>query len=365
MIKKKQKFNNLFAGYFSPRFSIKDQVLFAKRLSFLVHAGVPIVEGLRMLRSQATSDRRKKMFDKIIHDVSSGQFLATSLGKFRNMFGDFAINIIRVGESSGILSQNLNYLADELKKKQMLRRKVWSALVYPIFITISTLVLSGMLTIFIVPKILPIFTSLNVKLPVTTRILIAVSNFLQKFGIFLIAALIVAGIAFRLLIKKNERVRLIVHKMILIFPIAGNITKQYNMTNFCRTLGLLLKSGVKIVEAISITADTTENLAYKKEIKMLAKNVAKGERISKHLERHTNLFPEMATQMIVIGETTGNLSDTLIYLSELYESEVDELTKNLSGAIEPLLMIIMGVVVGFVAVSVITPIYEVTKGLQR
>lgn len=365
MNSKLQKLKHFISGYSATRFSIKEQVLFAKRLAFLVRAGVPIVESLRILRSQIKSKKQQKIFDKIIHDVSSGQFLATSLGKFKNMFGNFAINIIRVGENSGILDQNLHYLAEELKKKQMLRRKVLSALVYPIFISLSTLALTALLTVFIVPKILPIFISLNVKLPFTTKILIAMSDFLRTYGLILVAVLIVLGVIFRIVLKRSKSFRLFIHRIILRTPIAGSIAQHYNITNFCRTFGLLLKSGVKIVEALSITADTTENLAYQKEIRALSKNVTKGERVSKHLERYPKLFPDIAAQMITIGETTGNLPETLIYLSELYENEVDEMTKNLSGAIEPLLMIVMGVMVGFVAVSVITPIYEITKGLQK
>ena len=156
-----------------------------------------------------------------------------------------------------------------------------------------------------------------------------------------------------------------VDALILRLPIAGRIARYYNTTNFCRTLGLLLKSGTGVVEAVSVTGDTMENLIYRRECKVMSKKVSRGERISAHLEARQHLFPDVIGNMVAIGETSGNLSDTLVYLSELYEAEVDDITKNLSSSIEPVLMVFMGVIVGFVAVSVITPIYEVTQNISN
>lgn len=347
------------------RLSTKEQAHFAKRLAFLVKAGVPILDSLKILRRQTKSKSRSKIFDKIISDVSNGRFLSTSLKKLPNIFGDFAINIIKVGETSGTLDQNLNYLSEELKKKQALKQKIVGAFVYPIFITVATVGLTVLLTVFIFPKIRPIFDSLHVDLPISTKILIFVSDFLGNYGIYLLAGVATVIIAFLVLIKKSDYFHFIVDRLILRVPLFGKITQSYNMTNFCRTLGLLLKSGVRVTEALAITGDTTRNFVYKKECQNAAKSVMQGEKISKYLERRLELFPDIITQMIAIGESTGNLSETLVYLSELYESEVDDITKNLSSSIEPVLMIFMGLLVGFIAVSVITPIYEITQNLHR
>ncbi len=346
------------------RLSIKEQALFAKRLAFLVKAGVPLLESLKMMRLQTQSASKMFLLDRLITDVSSGQLLAASLERFRNRFGDFAVNLIRVGESSGILDQNLNYLADELKKKQALRRKVVGALVYPIFITVATLSLTILLTVYIFPKVLPIFKSLNVGLPFSTRALIFASAFLRAEGIWLLLGLLVLGLAAWILWKRAPRFRFLADRLTLRIPLAGRIVRSYNMTNFCRTLGLLLKSGVHIVEAVSITADATPNSVYKRELHVIAKNVSKGERISKYLDRYPHLFPDVLGQMVSIGERTGTLSETLLYLSELHEGEVDDFTKSMSGSLEPILMIFMGLIVGFVAVSVIAPIYEITQNIH-
>lgn len=346
------------------RFSIKEQTLFAKRLSFLVKAGVPLIESLHLIRKQTKSKAKGRVYDVVIKDIANGQFLATSLGRFSRLFGDFTINLIRVGERSGVLSQNLNYLADELAKKHALRRKVVGALIYPIFITIATLGVTSLLTVFIFPKIMPIFISLHVELPLTTRVLLAVSNYLQAWGIFTVALFVLLVVAFLILRAQVERVRYWSDYMLLHIPLAGTIARSYNLTNFCRTLGLLLKSGIHVAEAIEITADTTCNLVYRNAYAQVAESVVKGEQISRGLEREKTLFPDMLVHMISIGESTGNLIATLVYLSELYEEEVEEHTKNLSGSIEPVLMIVMGLLVGLIAVSVITPIYDITQHLQ-
>lgn len=346
------------------RFSVKEQTLFAKRLSFLVKAGVPLLECLHIIRAQTKSRAKGKVFDSVIHDVGSGQYLATSLGKFRNFFGDFAINLIRVGEESGILSQNLVYLADELAKKHALKRKVIGALIYPLFITVATLGVTSILTVFIFPKLMPIFTSLHVELPWTTRALIATSQYLRDWGILTLIVLVALIVVFFILRKKFIEVRYWSDRLLLRLPFAGAVARSYNLTNFSRTLGLLMQSGLTLTESISITGETTNNLVYRRACERAAASIIKGEQVSKSLERENGIFPDLLVHMVAIGEKTGNLASSLMYLGELYENEVDELTKSLSSSIEPVLMILMGLLVGLIAVSVITPIYAITQHLQ-
>lgn len=346
------------------RFPIKEQVHFAKRLSFLIGAGVPVVDSLTLLKDQSKSSSRKYIYSDIIESVNSGQYLSKSLEKFERFFGSFAINIIKIGETGGVLTQNLNYLANELQKRQELRKKVMGALIYPIFITIATLLLSGMLTVFIFPKVMPIFQSLNVDLPITTIILLNISNFLAAFGLHLIAGIIIFIIIFKVALAYLPSFRFIMHRAVLHLPLFGRLIKYYFMTNFCRTLGLLLKSGVNVVDAVIITGDTLGSDVYKRECRKLSAVVTRGERISTYIATKPSLFPDFTAHLIAVGETTGSLSDTLVYLSDMYEADVSDMTKNLSNSIEPILMIFMGLIVGFVAVSVITPIYEVTQHLQ-
>jgi type IV pilus assembly protein PilC len=345
------------------KFSQKEQILFAKRMGFLMKAGVPILESLVLLKNQIKSKSAKKIFEQIILDVSGGQFLSGSLAKFPGTFGDFAINIIKVGEQSGILSQNFNYLAEELRKKQQMKRKILAALFYPVFIVLATFVLTLVLTVFVFPRVLPIFSSVNLDLPISTKILIFVSGFLIKFSLQLTVIFIGIIAAFIFLIKR-PKFKMLIERLILKIPLAGSISQNYYLSNFCRTLGLLLNGDCRLDAAIKTTAGATENLVYRNEFEKLAVFVDKGEKISTYLEGQNKLFPDMLSHMVAIGETAGNLSETFLYLADLYEGEVDELTKNLSNLIEPVLMVFMGLLVGFVAISIITPIYAVTQKLH-
>lgn len=346
------------------RVPIQEQVIFSRHLAVMAKAGLPLIDSLKMIQKETKSKAMLKILDQLIKDVSNGQFLSASLAKFQDVFGDLFINIIRVGESAGILSENLNYLADELKKKQELKRKVIGALIYPAVVLVATFGITGLLTIFIFPKILPVFSSLNVPLPVTTKILIAISNLLTNYGPLIVAILaILLAIAFLLL--RVKKIRFYFDYALLYVPIFGKIFRDVSLSNFCRTLGLTLKSGVKVVEAISITAGSIPNLAYKAQLVQAAEEVKKGETMASHFIKTKHLFPSIVSQMISVGETAGNLSETLLYLSEFYESEVGEATKNLSNVLEPALMVLMGVIVGFVAISIITPIYEVSRSVGR
>jgi len=256
-------------------------------------------------------------------------------------------------------------LGSELEKKEALRRTVVSALVYPIFVTAATLGVTGLLMVYIFPKILPIFSSVGVKLPITTVILIEVSSFLRSYGLALLGVLVAISVGLVVLHRNVSTFRIVSDRILLKIPISGRIMQNYNMANITRTFGLLLKSGVTVVDAIETTAQSTRNRVYQRELQRAAEHVKKGEQVSDHFKKHRGLFPILVSHMISIGEKTGNLSDTLVYLSGMYEEEVDTMTKNLSHAIEPVLMIVMGLLVGFVAVSVISPIYEITQTISE
>ena len=346
------------------RLSIRDQTFFVKRLSFLIKAGIPMRESLVMIREQTRKSGYVSILDIVIANISNGQNLATSLSRFKNVFGDFTINIIGFGEQSGLLSENLEYVADELKKRQALRKKIIGAAIYPIIVTIATLGIVTFLMVFLFPKILPIFASLNYTLPLSTRIVIAVSNFVTHFGLMSIAFIFFITVVFIITLKKSEKLRFYFHKFLFKIPIVGKIIKDYNMANFTRTMGLLLKGGVTMGEALHISMKITPNMVYKKEFKILTNVVNQGQKISTHLNKQRDLFPDLVSQIISVGEHSGNLANSLIYLSEMYETEIDDFTKNLSSMVEPILMIIMGILVGFIAISIITPIYGITQHLN-
>lgn len=323
-----------------------------------------MLESLMMIRDQTRHKGYVGILDTVIKDVSNGQYLSKSLSKFRHIFGDFSINIISFGESTGILSDNLVYLAEELKKKSTLRKKVLGAFIYPAVVVFATIGITGFLIIYLFPKIMPVFASLRVELPLSTRIVIFLSNFLITYGLELFVSLAFIIVAFIVAMKKVSTFRYYFDKVIMKAPIIGVVIKNYNLANATRTMGLLLKSGITFSETLEITTKVSGNLVYKKEFKAMAKVVNRGELVSVYLAKNRKLFPDVLTQIISVGERTGNLSNSFLYISKLYESEVDEFTKNISTLIEPALMIVMGIMVGFIAISIITPIYSITQNLS-
>ncbi len=346
------------------RFGVKDQAFFAKRLAFLTKAGIPVLESLTMIRDQTRGKGYGKVLDSIINDVSNGQYLSTAMTKYRNLFGDFSINIISFGETGGILSENLEYLADELKKKHALKKKVISAFIYPAIVTIATLGITAFLMIYLFPKIIPIFSSIHMELPLSTRIVMFASNSIRHYGLLILGIIALISIGVTVLVKKNKSFHFYFDSLILKTPILGTIVKYYNLANGTRTMGLLLKSGLPVSEALPIAGKTSTNLVYKREFTHLSAVINRGEKMSVYLNKRRKLFPDVIPQIVSVGERSGNLSHSLIYLSEMYEAEVEDFTKNLSGLIEPILMIFMGLMVGFIAISIITPIYGITQHLQ-
>lgn len=345
------------------RFGKQDQISFAKRLSMILRSGMPIMEGLHMLKDEAKTKSTAHVYSSLIACVSEGQPLSKGLTRFESFFGQFAVNIIRVGEASGTLHENLEYLAEELKRKQALKRKVVGALIYPALIIVATTGIVVMLTVVIFPKILPIFQSVKAALPWSTRALIAISGFLAHHGLALLGVIAIFLIGFAILMRTVPRFHYYVDHALIRIPLLGKLSQYYNLANICRTMSLLLKSEVHIVPAIELVAAATKNLAYREELTRARERIIKGQRISAQFKEDTVLFPSLAAQMIAVGESTGNLTGTLAYVSGMYEEEIDELTKNLTTLVEPILMIIMGLVVGFIAISIITPIYSITSSL--
>jgi len=349
--------------FLNRKLSIGDQANFAKRLAFLIRADVPILESLRMIKKQTKSATRSEVFEQVIADVSNGQFLSASLARYKNTFGNFAINIIKVGEEAGILDSNLEHLAEELKKRQELKKKIMGAMLYPVFVTAATIGVTVLITVYIFPKLMPIFESLGANLPITTRILMGTSALLISYGAYILLALIALTIGTIFMYKKIQPFSFAVNRLTLGVPIFGRLYQSYHMANFCRTFGLLLNCQLGIITAVNITADATTNSLYKREIHSLSDEISRGKKISVYLENRLGLFPEMVPQMVAIGETAGNLGHTLLYLSDYYENDVADITKNLSNSLEPIMLVVMGIIVGFVAVSVISPIYELTQSI--
>jgi len=344
------------------RLPVQEEINFARHLAIIVKAGLPVFEGLKIIRKQVQMKRFVKIMDQIIVDVNNGQSLADALTFQGNAFSPFFINVIKVGESSGTLADNLRYLADELAKNRMLRSKIHSAMVYPMVILVATIAIVSGLIFFIFPKIIPLFKSLKVTLPFTTRALIAITDFMSTQWFWVIGAVLLLVVAVRMLFLL-EGVRYLFQKTLLYVPVVSSLAISVNVINFSRVMGLLLKSGIRIVEALKIVSGTSPNLVYERALLATAIQVEKGGQMGGYLALQKKLFPPLFSSMVEIGENTGNLQENLEYLSEYYTEELDIAVKNLTTLIEPILLLFMGLLVGFVALSIITPIYSITQGL--
>ncbi|MDO8515935.1 MAG: type II secretion system F family protein [bacterium] len=356
-------FERLFASLLHGSLSLQEKVNFSRHLSIIIKAGLPLLEGLKLMKKQSTSKTLINVLDALIEDVNNGQSLATALAKYRDIFGDFFISVVEVGETSGTLGENLLYIAEEMKKSRTLRAKVRSAMIYPIILMVMTVVIAGFLTFFIFPKLIGAFSSLNIKLPLVTQILIDTLAFLKSYGVFLAIGLVAAVIGWKLLMRL-EWARLLYHKFLLYIPVVSTLMIKYNLANFARLLGVLLKGGMKIVESVIIVSGTFDNLVYRKALLNAAEEIKKGGALAEFLSANRHAFPPILSAMIEVGENTGNLEENLFYLADYYTEEVDIALKDLTALMEPLIIVIMGLIVGFVALAVITPIYSLSKAVH-
>jgi len=341
----------------------QEQIIFSKRLAMMIRSGVPMIAALDMLKRQTASGRSRRAIGCLRNGIERGLSLAKSSRVCGNIFAGFGANVILIGETSGTLAENLDYFAAQIRKKRELRRTVAGALVYPAFIAAATVGIVILLTIYVFPKIMPIFSSFKAGLPWSTRALIAISAAIQAYWVYFLAILAVFIFLVRVLFRIRA-VRLAASRFLFKLPLLGPLFKGYCIANFCRTFGLLLKSEIGIIQSLKIAADTAENIAYGEALEKIAQNVVRGGLLSEGMEKDKLLFPPLVSQMVGAGEAAGNLESSLAYLSEMYEDEMNNSAKNLAAGIEPALMIFMGGLVGFIALSIITPIYGITQNLR-
>ncbi len=341
-----------------------EQILFFKRLSFLIKAGLSLVESLNNIKNQSSA-KNLKIINVLIGDVSNGKKLSSGLRKFPKIFNEFTVNIIDFGESSGTLSQNLDYLSEELTKRRGIKRKIISALVYPVIVGVSTLFITLFLISYLFPKITPVFKSMNIDLPFTTKIVIQLSSLFRENGLSIAVSLFILISFFIYYLNHNKKFKYKINYYLLKIPILGKILKIYNISSCTRTLGLLLQGGMNLSEALPIAQKTISNVVYKEEFSKIIVFSNNGEKVSSYISKRINLFPSEVSAIVDTGEKSGNLSDSLIYLSKNYEVEIDDFTKNISNLIEPVMMILVGMLVGLIAVSIISPIYSITQNLQK
>lgn len=341
-----------------------NRLMFIKHLVVMIKSGLSLTESLEIAIDQTSSAKMKNVLKNVLERINNGQSFSDSLSFHKKYFSPIVINMIRAGEASGTLSENLEYLGVQLEKEYDLKKKIKGAMTYPIVVLVATFSLGIGLSIFILPKLVKLFKGLNIKLPVLTRIFLGLAEFLVSYGIFLLIGLVILIVLIRILTKWHKT-KIFFHKIYLRTPIIKKLSQNTNLARFCRTLGSLLKSGLAINEALEISASVMGNVVFQNKIDEANQGIKKGNSLASQLALEEKLFPRIVSRMILVGEKSGRLEETLFYLAHFYEEEVDNQTKNLSTIIEPVLLVIIGLVIGFIGISIITPIYQISGSLSR
>ena len=350
-----------FVSYFN-RLTTNDLVLFTRQLSSMLTAGLMLTQALDILKDQIQNEGMKEVVSSIISDVQEGKALSTAIQKYPQLFSHVYISLIKAAESSGFLDKVLLRLADNLEKEQKLRSTIRGALTYPVIIVILMVVVMGVMMIFVIPQLTVLYSNLNIPLPLPTQIVVGLSNIVIIFWPFLIGLGVVLFVLYKRW-EKTDSGELIHDSLILKIPVFGNLIKKRILTEFSRTFGLLIGAGTLVVESLNESAEVAGNRIYKTAIIDIAKRVEKGVTIGDAISAYP-IFPPMIVQMVKIGEQTGKLDESLLKVSEYFEREVEGTVKTLTTAMEPFIMIILGIAVAFLIISIITPIYNLTSSIQ-
>lgn len=350
------------AQIFVPYVSALDKVILTKHLAIMLKAGIPISSALQTLGLQ-TNGFLKQVLKHVATAVDGGERLGDAMAAHPHVFNDYYVNMVRAGEESGHLPENLEQLSLRFAKDYDLKRRAQSAMFYPALVLTLTGGLGLLISLFVLPRLSTLFHSFNFQLPWPTRVLIALSNYLAHYGLQTAVLGVVAVVAL-VAVSRKKSVQPLFHRAYLRVPLLGRVARSVNLARFAMVFGSLLKSGVPINRALPITASVLSNEAYRHALHEAGTRVDMGASLSVELEKHPDLFPPFVIRMISVGERSGNMEEMLFYLSEFYEAELDATLKNLSTFIEPLLLIVIGLVVAFTALAIITPVYGFINAIE-
>lgn len=342
-----------------------DLVMFTRQLSAMVSAGVPIIRALSSQRDHTTSKTLKLVCAGLIKDVESGATLADALAKYPNTFSDVYVNMVRAGEAAGILDEILKRLALQQEKNATMRKKIKSAMTYPVVLMFITVIAFFGLMMFVIPQIGKILVDLggpDAKLPPLTLAMLAISNFMLDYWMFLIP-LAIGGIIFMIRYLKTPKGKSILHHAILKVPAVKLIVIKISVARFARTFSALMGAGVAVLEALSVTSRAIGNVVYEERLVNAAELVKNGRSLSSVLDNDP-LFPAIVSQMLAVGEETGQTDVVLVKVADFYEEEVDVAIDGLSSIIEPVMILLMGSAVGLIAASVMGPIAGLSQSIK-
>lgn len=336
-----------------------DTVNFTRQLATMVVAGLSLPESLTILRNQTTNPAFAQVLTEIEHKIVGGGNLADSLADYPEIFSPIYVALVRAGESSGMLDQVLSRLAETLESEREFRSKVVGAMIYPVIILVGMAVVVMIMMTVVIPKLTDLYKDFGVDLPASTKLLMSASAFFVRYWWLMIVAGVGGFWGFNRW-KKTPVGELIVDSMMLRIPLLGELQKKVILVEFTRTLAMLISSGIHILEGLRILKDSLGNVLFRNAITEISQKVEKGFPLGDTFGQYA-VFPPIVSQMMKVGEETGKLDDTLNKLSHYFQTESENLVRGLTAAIEPIIMVILGVGVGFIVLSVITPIYNLTS----
>ena len=348
--------------FFSRKVSLTEKLMFTRNLQVMIVSGLSLPKALRILSEQSKSKRFKEVLLKIEENITKGKNFSDSLEEFPDVFSELFRNMIKVGEETGGMDNVLKILSRQIEKEHELRSKIQGALIYPAVIICTMIAIGALMLIMVVPTLAKTFAELKVELPLTTRIVMGLGNFLAQNWILCLVGIIIAIILFGM-INRTKSGKRASDYIVLRIPIIAPLVKKTNAAYTVRTLSSLVASGVPIVRSLEIVAGTLDNVYYKTAILDSSEKVRKGEKLSGALSAHTAIYPSLVIQMIEVGEETGETSSILAKLADFFEEDIANETKNLASVIEPFLMIIIGTVIGFFAVSMVSPMYTMLDAI--
>ena len=355
---KKRRFGAGFGGSVSP----KDMAVFTRQFSVMIDAGLPLVQAIESLSEQSENKFFRKTLNGVRGDVESGGTLASAMRAHPKVFDELYTNMIAAGEAGGILDTILQRLSTYIEKSVKLRRAVRSALIYPCAILFIACCVVTVILVYVVPTFLTLFAGLNVPLPLPTKIVIALSQFMTRYGLFFLVGLVILFFAFRSYYS-TENGRYNIDAVLLKLPVFGILLRKIAVARFARTLATLISSGVPLLEALEVTGKTAGNAVVERAIMNTRKAIEQGRTIVDPL-KETGVFPSMVTQMIGVGEQTGALDAMLSKVAEFFEDEVDAAVKDLLTALEPMLIVFLGFVVGGIVISMYLPLFTLIDKLS-
>jgi type IV pilus assembly protein PilC len=358
--KSENKFNPLYWLSKLTTVSEQQKILFLRNLGVMLNAGLPLSRALAVIERQTKDAHLVEAISEISTEIRRGTTLHDALSKFQNIFPRLAIAMVRAGEEGGDLPGALNVASEQMEHASELKKKIRGAMIYPAIILFAISVIAVLMMLYVVPTLSQTFKEMNVDLPLPTRVILGISDFLVHYTI--LALLGVVGVVVSLMFAlRTAQGRRVIDFLLLRLPVIREMTRELNAARTSRTLSSLLSSGVGILPALEITRDVVQNSYFKEIVVIAEKSVNSGDPLSKTFAQHDDLYPPFVGEMMSVGEETGQTPEMLKRLAQYYENEVDRKTKDMSTIIEPVLMLMVGTMVGFFAVSMIMPIYGISQ----